>query len=77
LFKASKESAKLPLFMAYDINQATDDRFLYSISPNNAGNLLKSTKVGQTDLVELTRIFRYTKNIAKFLSHIDGSVPAL
>ncbi|EPE4803180.1 UvrD-helicase domain-containing protein [Vibrio vulnificus] len=70
-------SDKLPLFMAYDINQSTDDRFLYSISPNNASSLLRSTKVGATNLVELTKVFRYTPEISKFLSHIDGAFPAL
>lgn len=79
LFKGSsrKSTDKLPLFMAYDINQATDDRFIYSISPNNAASLVKSTKVGGTDLIELTKVFRYTPSITKFLKHIDGSVPAL
>lgn len=79
LFKENNlnTSDKIPLFMAYDINQSTDDRFLYSISPNNPANLVKSTKVGKTELVELTRAFRYTPNISRFLKHIDGSFPAL
>ena len=79
LFKdnVANTSDKVPIFMAYDINQSTDDRFLYSISPNNASSLLKSTKVGKTELVELTKAFRYTPAISRFLSHIDGSFPAL
>lgn len=79
LFKSSAISSnnKYPLFMAYDINQATDDRFLYSIREDNAPTLVKSTKVGATELVELTTVFRYTPNIGRFLNHIDGTVPAL
>lgn len=74
---SSSSTGKIPLFMAYDIKQSTDDTFLYSMITENAGNLVKSTKVGATKLVELTKVFRYTPEIANFLNDIDGSFPAL
>lgn len=79
LFKKNKvfNAEKLPLFMAYDVKQSIDDNFIHSVKSGSGSSLFKSTKVGKTDLVELTQVFRYTPEIAKFLSDIDGSFPAL
>lgn len=73
----SNSTGKIPLFMAYDIKQATDDRFIYSMKVDSGASLFSSTKVGKTDLVELTKVFRYTPEIAGFLGALDGSFPAL
>ena len=77
LYRRTSDSAKIPLFMAYDIKQSTDDAFLYSIKSDNASTLVKSTMVGSTKLVELKKVFRYTPEIANFLNDVDGSFPAL
>ncbi len=70
-------NGKIPLFMAYDIKQATDDRFIYSLKTDAGASLFQSTKAGKTELVELTKVFRYTQGIASFLGDLDGSFPAL
>ncbi|NSY33773.1 hypothetical protein DS891_09255 [Pseudoalteromonas sp. JC28] len=79
LFRLNKafETKKIPLFMAYDIKQSVDDNFICTVKKGSGSALLKSTNVGKTDLVELTKVFRYTPEIAKFLGDLDGSFPAL
>jgi hypothetical protein len=67
---------RLPLFMAYDFKQAPNDAFLGRIR-EDAGNTFKSVGAGETELVELTQIFRSTPEIARFLHDFDGSFPAL
>ncbi len=76
-FYRGKSSDKVPMFMAYDMKQSNNDNFLYQMRDESAATLFKSTKVGSTDLVELTRVFRYTPEIASFLSDLDASFPAL
>ena len=76
-FYRGKSSDKVPMFMAYDMKQSNNDNFLYQMSSHSAANLVKSTKVGTTDLVELTKVFRYTPEIAAFLNDLDASFPAL
>lgn len=73
----SDNNGKIPLFMAYDVKQSVNDSFLNSIKADEGSALMKSTRVGKSNLVELTKVFRYTPEIAKFLSDIDGSFPAL
>lgn len=68
---------RIPMFMAYDMKQSNNDNFLYQIKNESAANLVKSTNVGATELVELTKVFRYTPEIADFLNDLDGSFPAL
>lgn len=75
--RSSDSNGKVPLFMAYDTKQATDDRFLYSMKVDAGSSLFSSTRVGKTELVELTKVFRYTPEIANFLGALDGSFPAL
>lgn len=74
--RRSINEGRLPLFMAYDFKQAPTDAFLTRIR-EDAGNTFKSVKAGETELVELTQIFRSTPQIAKFISDLDGSFPAL
>lgn len=79
LFRKNKsfDNKKLPLFMAYDIKQSVDDNFIYSVRTDSGSSLIGSTNVGKTELVELTQVFRYTPEIANFLSDLDGAFPAL
>jgi hypothetical protein len=67
---------RLPLFMAYDLKQAPTDAFLGRLR-EDAGNMFKSIGAGETELVELTQVFRSTPEIANFLRDLDGSFPAL
>jgi hypothetical protein len=67
---------RLPLFMAYDFKQATNDASLGRVR-EDAGNTFKSVGAGETELVELTQVFRSTPEIANFLHDLDGSFPAL
>ncbi len=76
-FYRGKSSDKVPMFMAYDMKQSNNDSFLYQMRDESAATLFKSTKVGSTDLVELTKVFRYTPEIASFLNDLDASFPAL
>jgi hypothetical protein len=71
------ESTKVPLFMAYDIKQSNDDGFINTIKSDTGSALFGSTRVGKSKLVELTKVFRYTQQIASFLNDLDGSFPAL
>ena len=64
----------VPMFMAYDLKQNTEDGFL---NTQGAGNFFRSLQSGATDLVELTEVFRSTPQIAAFLERIDGAFPAL
>ena len=68
-------NGKVPLFMAYDLKQATDDRALTSVGA--AGRFFQFLQAGGSDLVELTEVFRSTPEIASLLEMIDGAFPAL
>ena len=71
---ASIHSGLVPLFMAYDLKQSTDDRFL---GVGAAGRFFSTLAAGKSKLVELTQVFRSTPQITEFLAHLDGSFPAL
>lgn len=58
-----------------DLKQSTDDRALSSIG--GAGRFFRSLQAGDSELVELTKIFRSTPEIAQLLELIDGAFPAL
>jgi hypothetical protein len=70
-------SGRLPLYMAYDLKQSPGDASLSSGRTDVASNVFRSVRAGQTELVELKDIFRYTPEIAEFLKDLDGSFPAL
>ena len=69
------KAGRTPLFMAYDLKQATDDRALTSAGA--AGRFFQTLHAGESDLVELTKVFRSTPEIARLLEMIDGAFPAL
>lgn len=66
---------RVPLFMAYDLKQSTDDRALTSVG--GAGRFFRGLHAGNSELVELTQVFRSTPEIAQLLELIDGAFPAL
>ena len=79
LFRKSAKTKddKLPIFMAYDIKQATNDNFAGMVRSNSASEMVSQTKAGKTSLIELTQVFRYTPEIAEFIADLDGAFPAL
>ena len=66
---------RIPLFMAYDLKQSTDDRALSSTGA--AGRFFRTLQAGSSELVEFTKVFRSTPEIAQLLELIDGAFPAL
>ena len=66
---------RIPLFMAYDLKQSTDDRALSSRGA--AGRFFRALQAGNSELVEFTKVFRSTPEIAQLLELIDGAFPAL
>lgn len=69
-------STSLPLFMAYDIKQSVSDTFLNSAADSKT-NWTRALQAGPTQLDELTEIFRYSPEIAKFLGDMDAAFPTL
>lgn len=66
---------RLPIFMAYDIKQSTKDTFSQL---GEAGSIFTSAaKLKNSDLVKLSKVFRYTPEIAEFLTDLDASFPAV
>ena len=68
------QNGLVPLFMAYDLKQSTSDRFLSSAG--GPGRFFQTIRAGRSEKVELTKVFRSTPQISKFLQHIDGAFPA-
>lgn len=63
------------IFMAYDLKQSTRDTFTQF---GEDGNLFtNSSKLQGSDLVKLSKVFRYTPQIADFLVDLDASFPAI
>jgi len=79
LIKSSEDSAGRPkrpaIFMAYDLKQSPNDAF----ASIDGGGVLFSSSTGLqgSDLVKLEKVFRYTPEIAEFLSDLDASFPAI
>jgi len=67
--------AQKTLFMAYDMRQSTDDRALFS--PGGIGRFFQTLQAGESELVELTQVFRSTPEIALLLECVDRAFPAL
>lgn len=64
-----------PIFMAYDIKQSTKDTFSQF---GEEGNIFTaSAKLTGSDLVKLSKVFRYTPQIAEFLTDLDATFPAV
>ncbi|CUI98292.1 hypothetical protein [Achromobacter xylosoxidans] len=63
------------IFMAYDLKQSPNDVF---ISPESGAGLFSSNNgLQNSELVKLEKVFRYTPQIAEFLSDLDASFPAI
>jgi hypothetical protein len=63
------------IFMAYDLKQSPSDAF---ISPEGGSALFSSsTGLQGSELIKLEKVFRYTPEIAEFLSDLDASFPAI
>ena len=77
LYRSSAAVARrLPLFMAYDLKQSPNDASLLSKTAQRP-NIFRNVRAGETELIELTDVFRYTPQIASFLQDLDGAFPAL
>lgn len=64
------------IFMAYDLKQSPRDTFTqYSETKNNL--FTKRTGLQNADLVRLSKVFRYTPEIAEFLQDLDAQFPAI
>jgi hypothetical protein len=66
----------LPLFMAYDLKQSTSDAFLSGVA-DGGSSWVQALKAGPTERDELTEVFRYSPQIAQFLTDLDAAFPAL
>lgn len=65
-----------PIFMAYDLKQSPRDAFTqYGEADNNL--FAPTTGLQNADLVKLSKVFRYTPEIAKFLEDLDAAFPAI
>ena len=65
-----------PIFMAYDLKQSPRDTFTqYNTTDSNLFS--PSTGLQNSDLIQLQQVFRYTRQIADFLSDLDASFPAI
>lgn len=65
-----------PIFMAYDLKQSPQDTFIqYGEADHNLFS--SSTKLQNSELVKLDKVFRYTPQIAEFLSDLDAAFPAI
>jgi len=65
-----------PIFMAYDIKQSPRDTFTEA-SETSAALFSASTQLQNSDLVQLSKVFRYTPQIAEFLYDLDATFPAI
>jgi len=79
LIKPAEDEAGRPkrpaIFMAYDLKQSPSDAF---VSPEGGSALFSSsTGLQGSELVKLEKVFRYTPEIAEFLSDLDASFPAI
>jgi len=64
-----------PIFMAYDIKQSTRDTFAQFGEDSNIFTF--SSQLRGSDLVKLSKVFRYTPEIAEFLVDLDATFPAI
>jgi hypothetical protein len=65
-----------PIFMAYDLKQSPRDTFIeYGEADHNLFGA--STRLQNSELVKLEKNFRYTPQIAEFLTDLDATFPAI
>jgi hypothetical protein len=65
------------IYMAYDAKQSPSDSFMPSEERESASAFWGRLGFGGIEKVELDRIFRYTPEIARFITSLDESYPAL
>ncbi|MEQ1497250.1 MAG: UvrD-helicase domain-containing protein [Novosphingobium sp.] len=75
-FEEDGRPCRPPIFMAYDLKQSPRDTFA-SYDDGDYNLFSSSTGLQGADLVKLERVFRYTPQIAEFLSDLDASFPAI
>ena len=62
------------IFMAYDVKQSPRDSFT---QVGDTSLFSSSTQLQNAELVKLSKIFRYTPQIAEFLYDLDATFPAI
>ncbi|MBR0984577.1 UvrD-helicase domain-containing protein [Bradyrhizobium liaoningense] len=65
-----------PIFMAYDVKQSPRDTFTY-VGEADGSLFSASTQLQNSELVKLSKVFRYTPQIADFLYDLDAIFPAI
>lgn len=65
-----------PIFMAYDLKQSPRDTFA-QYSETDQSLFSASSGLQGSELVKLERVFRYTPQIAEFLTDLDATFPAI
>lgn len=72
---ASGTPMRPPIFMAYDLKQSPNDAFA---SLDSTGTIFSSgARLQNSELIKLEKVFRYTPEIADFLSDLDATFPAI
>jgi hypothetical protein len=64
------------IFMAYDVKQSPRDTFT-QIGEKDSSLFSASTQLQNSDLIKLSKVFRYTPQIAEFLYDLDATFPAI
>ena len=64
------------IFMAYDIKQSPRDTFT-QVGEKDNSLFTASTQLQNSDLIKLSKVFRYTPQIADFLYDLDATFPAI
>ena len=65
-----------PIFMAYRLKQSPRDTFA-QYGEGDQSLFTVATGLQGSELVKLDRVFRYTPQIAEFLSDLDATFPAI
>lgn len=65
-----------PVFMAYDLKQSPRGSFA---DEEDGGTAIFTSRTGlqNSELVQLTKVFRYTPQIAEFLTDLDATFPTI
>jgi len=64
-------------YLAYDSKQAPSDTFMPLEDRVEERSIWNQLRIGKVDKVELNKVFRYSPEIAAFISKLDQSYPAL
>ncbi|UGX94253.1 hypothetical protein G6321_00053425 [Bradyrhizobium barranii subsp. barranii] len=74
--RGEEKPPRPPIFMAYDVKQAPRDSFV-QLGDKDAALFSPSSQLQQSDLIKLSKVFRYTPQIADFLYDLDAAFPAI